>query len=143
MAFRLLTYNIRVGGVGRVEPLARIVNACDADLVLLQEATQPAVVHQLAVLTGMADWRAFPRQSLGYMSREPVSHASWHQPRLSHHAYVEVMPAGVPLRVERKATDMPSGENEGNRSERLEGANGDPCSRSFKFALRSCALGSR
>ncbi|MCU1386024.1 MAG: exodeoxyribonuclease (xth) [Acidobacteria bacterium] len=99
MAFRLLTYNIRVGGVGRLEPLARIINACHADLVLLQEATRPALVHQLAVLTGMADWRAFPRQSLGYMSREPVSHASWHQPRLSHHAYVEVMPAGLPLRV--------------------------------------------
>jgi exodeoxyribonuclease-3 len=95
---RLLTYNIRVGGVGRVEPLARIINASAPDLVLLQEATQPSVVHQLAVLTGMKDSRAFPRQSLGYMSREPVVHASWHRPRLSHHAYIEVMPAGVPVR---------------------------------------------
>ena len=99
MAFRLLTYNIRVGGVGRVEPLARIINACGADLVLLQEATRPAVIEQLALLTGMKDWRAFPRQSLGYMSREPVVHASWHKPRLSHHAYVELMPAGPPLRL--------------------------------------------
>lgn len=95
---RLLTYNIRVGGVGRVEPLARIVNACAPDLVLLQEATRPELVHQLAVLTGMKDAKAFPRQSLGYMSREPVVHASWHRPRLSHHAYIEVMPAGTPVR---------------------------------------------
>jgi exodeoxyribonuclease-3 len=99
VAFRLLTYNIRVGGIGRVEPLARIINACAPDLVLLQEATRPDVIHQLAVLTGMKDCRAFPRQSLGYMSREPVVHASWHRPRLSHHAFVEVMPAGVPLRL--------------------------------------------
>ena len=99
MPFRLLTYNIRVGGSGRVEPLARIINAAAPDLVLLQEATRPAVVQELAIKTGMADWRAFPRQSLGYMSRVPVVHSSWHQPRFSHHAFVEVIPAGSPLHV--------------------------------------------
>ena len=99
MPFRLLTYNIRVGGAGRVEPLARVINACAPDLVLIQEATRPAVIEQLAVLTGMTDWKAFPRQSLGYMSRAPVVSATWHRPRLSHHAYVEVMPAGTPLRL--------------------------------------------
>ena len=99
MPFRLLTYNIRVGGVGRVEPLARVINATAPDLVLLQEATRPAVVQELAIKTGMADWRAFPRQSLGYMSRAPVVHSSWHQPRFSHHAFVEVIPAGSPLHV--------------------------------------------
>jgi exodeoxyribonuclease III len=97
--FRLLTYNIRVGGVGRVELIARIINACAPDVVLLQEATRPAVIEQLAVRTGMRDWRAFPRQSLGYMSREPVVHASWHKPRLSRHAFVEVVPAGSALRL--------------------------------------------
>jgi endonuclease/exonuclease/phosphatase family metal-dependent hydrolase len=97
--FRLLTYNIWVGGVGRVEPLARVINACAADVVLLQEATRPAVIEQLAAKTGMAEWRAFPRQSLGYMSRQPVVHASWHRPRLSHHAFVEVVPAGERVRL--------------------------------------------
>ena len=99
MPLRLLTYNIRVGGVGRVEPLAHVINACAPDLVLLQEATRPDIVAQLATLTGMKDWKAFPRQSLGYMSREPVVSALWHRPRLSHHAYIEVMPAGTSLRV--------------------------------------------
>ena len=94
MAFRLLTYNIWLGGVGRVEPLARVINACAPDVVLLQEATRPAVIEQLAARTGMAEWRAFRRQSLGYMSRKPVVHASWHQPPFSHHAFVEVVPAG-------------------------------------------------
>lgn len=99
MPFRLLTYNIWVGGVGRVEPLARVINACAPDVVLLQEATRPAVIERLAAATGMAEWRAFPRQSLGYLSRRPVAHASWHRPRLSHHAYVEVVPAGDKLRL--------------------------------------------
>jgi endonuclease/exonuclease/phosphatase family metal-dependent hydrolase len=97
--FRLLTYNIRVGGAGRVEPLARVINACAPDLVLLQEATRPDIVKQIAALTGMADWRAFSRQSLGYMSRTPVVSASWHRPPLSHHAYIEVMPSELPIRV--------------------------------------------
>lgn len=99
MPFRLLTYNIRVGGAGRVEPLANVINACHPDLVLLQEATRPGVIEELAARTAMKDWRAFPRQSLGYMSREPVTHAAWHRPRLSHHAYVEVMPAGRHMRI--------------------------------------------
>ncbi len=99
MTFRLLTYNIKVGGVGRVEPLARVIAACTPDVVLLQEATRPAVVEALAAATGMAEWRAFPRQSLGYLSRRPVVHASWHRPRLSHHAFVEVVPAGEQLRL--------------------------------------------
>lgn len=99
MPFRLLTYNIRVGGVGRAEPLAHVINACAPDLVLLQEATRPDVIKQIAALTGMAEWRAFPRQSLGYMSRTPVVSASWHRPRLSHHAYIEVMPSTAPIRV--------------------------------------------
>ena len=98
MTFRLLTYNIRNGGVGRVDPLARIIAACHPDLVLLQEATNPAIVEQLAARTAMTEWRAFPRQSLGYLSRAPVVDASWHQPRFSHHAFVEVVPAGAPLR---------------------------------------------
>jgi endonuclease/exonuclease/phosphatase family metal-dependent hydrolase len=99
VAFRLLTYNIRCGGVGRIDPLARVINACAADVVLLQEATRPAIVEALAARTAMAEWRAFPRQSLGYLSRQPVVHASWHKPRLSHHAFLEVVPAGEKLRL--------------------------------------------
>jgi exodeoxyribonuclease III len=97
--FRLLTYNIRFGGEGRIEPLARVISACAPDLVLLQEATRPHVIEQLAQRTGMSDWRAFRRQSLGYMSRTPPIQASWHQPRFSHHAFVEVLPAGPQLRI--------------------------------------------
>ena len=33
------------------------------------------------------------------MSRLKVTHASWHQPRFSHHAFVEIMPAGQHFRV--------------------------------------------
>jgi exodeoxyribonuclease-3 len=85
--------------VNRVEPLSRVIRACEPDIVLLQEATEPAVVEQLAEQTGMAEWRAYHRQSLAFMSRVPVAHAAWIKPRLSHHAFIEVVPAGERLRL--------------------------------------------
>jgi exodeoxyribonuclease-3 len=97
--FRLLTYNIQHGGAGRTAAIARVINGCTPDLVLLQEATDPRNVEQLARATGMADWRAFPRQSLGFLSRQPVSHCQWVRPRISRHAFVEVVPAGDALRL--------------------------------------------
>ncbi|MDO8678520.1 MAG: endonuclease/exonuclease/phosphatase family protein [Acidobacteriota bacterium] len=99
MTFRLLTYNILNGGVGRTEAIARVINGCAPDLVLLQEATDPANVERLAQATGMADWRAFRRQSLGFLSRRPVSFCQWVRPRISRHAFVEVVPAGDHVRV--------------------------------------------
>jgi exodeoxyribonuclease-3 len=99
VTFRLLTYNIWVGGQGREARLAHVIDACQPDLVLLQEATRPDVVEEVARATGMAEWRAFERQSLGFMSRAPVAQASWYRPRVSHHAFVEIVPASRSFRV--------------------------------------------
>jgi exodeoxyribonuclease III len=99
VTFRLLTYNIWKGGAGRVEPIARVIDACRPDVVLLQEATRPDVVEALAERTGMPTWRSFGRQSLAYLSRLAVDHAEWHRPRFSRHAFIDVVPAGVPIRL--------------------------------------------
>ena len=97
--FRLLTYNIMRGGHGRIEALARVINDCSPDLVLLQEATNPALVDRLAEATGMAEWRAFKGQSLGFLSRRKVAFSEWVRPRISRHAFVQVVPEGERLRV--------------------------------------------
>jgi endonuclease/exonuclease/phosphatase family metal-dependent hydrolase len=97
--FRLLTYNIQRGGHGRLAALAAVINAAAPDLVLLQEATDPANIERLARATGMADWRAFGRQSLGFMSRRPVASSTWVRPRISRHAFLEVVPEGEAFRV--------------------------------------------
>ena len=99
MTLRLLTYNIKYGGTGRAPAIARVINACAPDIVLLQEATRPAVVEQLAANTGMAEWRSFARQSLAFLARRPVEHASWHRPRFSRHAFIEVVPGGASVRL--------------------------------------------
>lgn len=99
MTFRLLTYNIRHGGIGRVEAISRVINGCAPDLVLLQEATDAANVRRLGEASGMADCRTFQRQSLGFLSRRPVASCQWIRPRISRHAFLEVVPAGESFRV--------------------------------------------
>ena len=99
MTFRLLTYNIQRGGRARVESIARVINASMPDVVVLQEATDEAAVQRLAALTGMADSGSFRRQSLGFLSREPLAHVSWHRPFVSRHAFIEVVPAGERIRI--------------------------------------------
>ena len=92
MTFRLLTYNIMHGGGGRLDALAAVIGGCQPDLVLLQEATDPANVQRLAEVTGMAEWRAFRAQSLGFLSKQRVAGSEWVRPSISRHAFVEVVP---------------------------------------------------
>jgi exodeoxyribonuclease-3 len=99
MTLRLLSYNIRYGGSGREPQLAAVINALDPGLVVLQEATRPEVVERLAGATGMHEWGSRRGHSLGYMSRIKLAHASWHRPRVSRHAFLEVVPDGSPWRV--------------------------------------------
>jgi exodeoxyribonuclease-3 len=97
--FRLLTYNIRHGGHGRIDAIANVITAVSPDVVLLQEATDPAKVERLASATGMAEGRAFARQSLGFLSRRPVSSYKWIRPRISRHAFIEIVPVGDQMRL--------------------------------------------
>lgn len=98
-SLRLLTYNIWYGGKGREAALISAIRACTPDVVLLQEATDAGVVEQLAAGTGMAQWATFRRQSLGFMSRHRAEHFAWHKPRLSRHAFLEVVPRGTTVRL--------------------------------------------
>ena len=92
MAFSLLTYNIRRGGAGREDALAAVIRASESDLVVLQEATSPAVVARLAATTGMAQWMAQRGNSLAFMSRTQVVSHRWYRPAWSQHAILELVP---------------------------------------------------
>jgi endonuclease/exonuclease/phosphatase family metal-dependent hydrolase len=87
---RILTYNIRRGGKGQAEALAGVVRACEADVVVLQEATVPEVVARLAADSGMEEWASRKGQSLGFLSRRKVRSFGWHKPRISRHAFLEI-----------------------------------------------------
>lgn len=99
MSFRLLTYNIRHGGRGREAALAEVITSCRPDLVVLQEASNEKVIEQIASSCGMAQCGAQPKTSLGFMSRQKVTAHTWHRPRLSRHAFLEIHPGGVDFPV--------------------------------------------
>jgi len=91
---RLLSYNIRYGGRGREAALAAVITAARADVVVFQEATSPVIVEQLARETGLEHWGARRGESLAYLSRLPLDHVEWRKPRVSRHAFIEIVPAG-------------------------------------------------
>jgi exodeoxyribonuclease III len=99
LILRLLSYNIRHGGAGREDALLSAIMACSPDIVVFQEATRPKVIEHLAERAAMPVCGARPEWSLGFMSRLPIAHHEWHRPRVSRHAFLELVPEGMTFRV--------------------------------------------
>ncbi len=99
MNLRLLSYNIRFGGVGREQALAETIKAAEPDLVVFQEATRPDVIEQLAATAGYPFWAARPNHSIGFLSRQQVDYHEWHYPAGARHSFLEIVPAGTEARV--------------------------------------------
>lgn len=99
MTLRLLSYNIRFGGVGREQALAETIKAAEPDLVVFQEATRPDVIERLANATGFPFWAARPNHSIGFLSRQQVTYHEWHYPANARHSFLEIVPAGTEARV--------------------------------------------
>ena len=87
---RLLSYNIREGGVGRAEQIAEVISAASPDVVALQEARHPAVVERIATLAGFPYWGSRALHSTGFLSRVPVIEHGWRHPPRTRHALLEV-----------------------------------------------------
>lgn len=87
---RLLTYNIREGGVGRAELIAEVIKAANPDVVALQEATHPAVVERIAKLAGFKYSGSQRANSTGFLSNVPVVNFAWRHPPRTRHALLEV-----------------------------------------------------
>jgi len=70
---RLVTYNILNGGEGRADPLAEVLLAQRADIVVLVEATDPAVLDRISARLNM-DCIAGPgnEQASAILSRWPI-----------------------------------------------------------------------
>ena len=99
MTLRLLSYNIRFGGVGREAPLCAVIRKAEPDVVVFQEANRPAVIEQLARETGMTTWGASPKHSVGFMSRMEMKTREWRLPRGSSRSLLELEPAGSGIKI--------------------------------------------
>lgn len=87
---RLLTYNIREGGVGRAEQIAEVIKAANPDVVALQEARDPLIVERIARLAGFRFSGARVAHSTGFLSNVPVLNYAWRHPPRTRHALLEV-----------------------------------------------------
>ena len=99
MTLRLLSYNIRFGGRGRENALAETIVAAAPDLVVFQEATDPAVIEHLAETTKFPFWAARRNHSIGFLSRQEVEYHEWHYPAGARHSFLEIVPAGSSARI--------------------------------------------
>jgi len=99
LSFKLLSYNVRYGGVGREPQLAAVVREADPDLVVFQEATDPRVVERLSEETGLKYRAAHGGNSVAYLSRVPVKRHEWHRPRGSRRHFMEIELEGPDLVV--------------------------------------------
>jgi exodeoxyribonuclease-3 len=95
----VLSYNIKRGGVGRLESLAAVINAQAPDLVMLQEATRPDLVRRLAQSTDMPTAISMPGRSVACISRVPIASYRYARPLFSQHAFLEIVPRGADVRV--------------------------------------------
>ena len=93
-----MSYNIRFGGGGRESALAKTIRDVDPDVVLLQEATHPAVVESIARAAGMPTWGSRYGQSVGYLTRRRVVEATWHPMRGSRRTFLELVLAEPDVR---------------------------------------------
>jgi exodeoxyribonuclease III len=75
---RLMSYNIRFGGVGREKRIADVIRHCAPDIAVLQEATREAGVAEISELTEMPYWAAKQGHSPALVSRLPIAHYEWH-----------------------------------------------------------------
>lgn len=99
MILKLLSYNIRFGGLGRENALAEAIKAIAPDLVVFQEATHPAVIEQLSKTTGLPFWAARANHSIGYLSRKEIAYHEWHYPAGARHSFLELVPADSNARI--------------------------------------------
>jgi exodeoxyribonuclease-3 len=99
VTLRILSYNIKHGGNGREAVLADVIRSAQADVVVFQEASRPQVVEQIARETGFDHWGSRRGESLGYLARVPLDHVRWRKPRISRHAFIEIVPAGCAWRI--------------------------------------------
>jgi len=96
---KLLSYNIRFGGLKRERELAEVIRGVSPDLVVFQEATDAELISRLAADTGMPYWAARGKHSIGYISRLEIEHHEWHYPAGAKHSFLEIVVAGSETRV--------------------------------------------
>lgn len=94
MSVKVLSYNIRFGGLPREKALAEVIARVDPDIVVFQEGTNPGVIERLAEKTGLRIWAARENHSIAFISRVEIAYHEWHYPAGAKHSFLEIVPKG-------------------------------------------------
>jgi exodeoxyribonuclease-3 len=95
MTLRLMSYNIRFGGVGRAERIAAVIKQAAPDVVVLQEATKPEIVERIAAICEMPQIAAKRSHSTAFISRIDVDNFEWHYHPALQRAFLEIDLKGI------------------------------------------------
>jgi len=79
VSLRIATYNIQRGGRARVRLLGTVLGDIDPDIVILQEATDPTVVRELADGIGAGVLLSSPGRSVAMLARPMAVDVTWHE----------------------------------------------------------------
>src|SRR5262245_31939125 len=90
MMLRLMSYNIRFGGVGREQLIADVIRHCGPDIVLLQEATRERSVEEIPQAAGMPYWAGKQGYSTAFLSRVEARRFEWRHPIDLQRAFQEI-----------------------------------------------------
>jgi exodeoxyribonuclease III len=96
---RLLSYNIRHGGVDRERQIAGVINFCKPDVVVMQEAVRPDIVQRLSSLCEMKRCGSLKGHSVAFLSKLDIAHHAWHTVRFAKRRYLELILAGSRTRI--------------------------------------------
>lgn len=94
----LATYNIRRGGHHRAERIAAVLAPFDPDVVVLQEAIEPAIVERIARELGLPAVTARRGASVAAITRTPPATARWHADGPGH-GFLELRPQSPAVRI--------------------------------------------
>ena len=94
---RLVSYNILVGGRGRLDAIASVLQNLEPDVVILEEVYNPQSARTLARELDMPNWCARERHSMAVLSRLPVHQCRWHATPVSRRRVLEVGLPGLTL----------------------------------------------
>jgi endonuclease/exonuclease/phosphatase family metal-dependent hydrolase len=91
MDFRLMTYNILDGGMGREQLILDVLKMIGSDAVLLQEVTDPSIVQGFATTLNMHFFfaRGNSKRHLALLSRFPIISSHSYHPFPLRHALLE------------------------------------------------------
>lgn len=106
MTTRVVSYNIRFGGGRRLPLITDLVSRLEPDLLVLQEATDAALVSRLARDVGLHHVICRPGTSVAALARRPFGQMQWHD-RRGVRAFLEFRLANHDLRF--IGVHLPSG----------------------------------